>query len=552
KEKEKKKSIPIGITDFGDMINEEYYYVDKTKLIEDLLENKQKVTVFTRPRWFGKTLNLSMLSWFFDIRKAPRSKGLFQGLYIENSPYFSELGKYPTLTVTFRDSKALTPEKAVRNIYRIVFDLLNKMSYVYERLSPGSKKIYDSLFESSESIFLDNALKYLSQFLYEYYNQKVVILIDEYDAPIITAFENGYFEEAGEFFRNLYCSAIKNNEYLHFGVLAGAMRVSREDIFSGMPNLQANSILHRGFEGNFGFTEEEVHQALKYYELLEFADDVREWYDGYHFGDETVYNPWMVLNYLKAECLEPYWISAADNFIVNTMLDLSDYRHFRKAVPLFGGIGFRYAIDKHKNFDKLIRQNDIWSLLLYSGYLTAEGNPGDSAWLLKIPNKELTSFFEDAFLDKLGGIEKCEFQRFVTALENGRIMGYRSFSYYLQEFFLSHSKAAAGCKESFYHAFMLVLILSLRNDYTCYSEDEQSLGRVDVILEPKDKKKPAYIFGFKVAESKNDMDIVLELAFAQLDSKEYKEKLTAKGIKKILAVGITCYDNEIKVKHKTL
>ncbi|MDR3260000.1 MAG: AAA family ATPase, partial [Fusobacteriaceae bacterium] len=255
------RALPIGISDFKEMIESDYFYADKTNLINKLLINKVKVTLFTRPRRFGKTLNMSMLRYFFDIRAAEENKRLFKGLNIEKTDAWVEQGKYPIIFVSFKDIKVNSVDKNINEIYKIVFNILIEKNYIYEKLSRGNKKIFDDLLNNRDSIFLNNAFKYLSQFLYEYYNKKVIIIIDEYDTPIISAYANKYYDEAIEFFKNFYSSALKDNEYLQFAVMTGIMRVAKEGIFSGLNNLMVDTILDKNYEDYFGLSENDVDIA---------------------------------------------------------------------------------------------------------------------------------------------------------------------------------------------------------------------------------------------------------------------------------------------------
>ncbi|EFS21360.1 hypothetical protein FSBG_00857 [Fusobacterium gonidiaformans 3-1-5R] len=413
-----KKSLPIGITNFQELIQGNYYFIDKTKLIEDILQDGSKVTLFTRPRRFGKTLNMSMLQYFWDIQQAEDNQKLFQGLHIESSPYFTEQGKYPVIFLSLKDIKERTWEECKKEIKKWLSDLYDKYHFLRDSFNQRDLKYFEDIWLGKEEGSYSNALKDLSKYLCRYYQKKVVILIDEYDTPIVSAYENGYYEEAISFFRNLYSAALKDNEYLQVGVMTGILRVAKEGIFSGLNNLAVYGILDEKYSSSFGLTEEEVEQALHYYEMEYNLPEVKEWYDGYRFGKTEIYNPWSIISYIINQRIEPYWIGTSSNALINQMLEKARKEEsdiFQKLENLFQGNSILQKIQKGSDFHDLVHVEEVWQLFLYSGYLTMAREEEQGFYQLKIPNKEVYSFFQESFIQKfLGNV--TNFSALVVAL----------------------------------------------------------------------------------------------------------------------------------------
>ncbi|MDR3259085.1 MAG: AAA family ATPase [Fusobacteriaceae bacterium] len=430
--------LPIGIEDFKKIIEEHYFYIDKTSLISRILINGAEVTLFTRPRRFGKTLNMSMLYHFFDIKNGDANKPLFKNLDIEKSEYYYEQGQNPVIFISMKDVKKGTLEECKNEVYKIILNHLNKISFIYDSLSGINKKIFDDLSDNRDSIFLDTSLKYLSQFLYEYYEKKVILLIDEYDAPILSAYDENYYNDAIKFFKSLYSSALKTNEYLKFGVMTGITRVAKEEIFSDLNNLDVDTILDKFYNDYFGLTEKEVINALKEYDLQKNIESVKEWYNGYRFGNAEVYNPWSIIKYLKNKELESYWVNTSGNILINKLLNISNNEILKTLLELFSGKNIKKHIEKDMSFDNIMEQNKLWTLLLYSGYLTVYGEPlGDGYYLLKIPNKEIYSYFKTLFIDKFIGLDSPLLQDLSINLKLKKIKGENSFESTLKKIFLS-------------------------------------------------------------------------------------------------------------------
>ena len=313
----RKKAVPVGIEDFERIINEDYYYVDKTLLIEELLINRAPVTLFTRPRRFGKTLNMSMIKYFFDVKNKEENKKLFENLKISNSEYMSEQGKYPVIFLSLKDLKEDTWEECIESIKDIMHKIFNEYSFLREKLNVVEKRQFDKIWEitGNERNFKTSLLD-LSNYLNKYYGEKAIILIDEYDAPIINAFDKGYYNEAINFFQTFYSSALKTNNSLKYGILTGITRIIKEGIFSGLNNLYVNTILSRDYSEYLGLLESEVVEILDYFNMKYKIEEVREWYNGYIFGENEVYNPWSIVNYVREKEIKAYWANVSGNTLL--------------------------------------------------------------------------------------------------------------------------------------------------------------------------------------------------------------------------------------------
>jgi hypothetical protein len=548
------KPLPIGIHDFKEIIESNCFYVDKTNFIKDFLTNRTKVTLFTRPRRFGKTLNMSMLSYFFDIQNAKENKKLFYGLNIEKAESWKEQGQYPVIFVSFKDVKKNTLKESIDEVYQIIFSVLNKESYIYEKLPRGSKKIFDNLFDNRDSIFLNNSLKYLSQFLYEYYNKKVIVIIDEYDTPIISAHENGYYTEAIKFFRDLYSAVMKDNIYLQFGAMTGIVRVAKEGIFSGLNNPDVYTILEEKFANSFGLTENDVYSALKEYNLESNIEGVKTWYNGYKFANYELYNPWSIIKYLNTQKLDAYWVNTSDNYLIKEVLNISNKDIYTDLVDLFNGKEIDKYIDKEMVFEDLDDQDSLWTLLLFSGYLTIvkETNIKEK-YTLKIPNNEIYAFFKKSFMKTFIKNKSSYFNDVLESLKNGIITGSDSFEDKLKDIFLTYmSYYDAKNDENSYHNFILGITVGFAGEYITHSNIESGKGRPDLILQPIENSKTGYIFEFKIADSVENLDKKLDEGIKQIVDNYYGNFLYKNGIGNIIGIAIAFCGKELKVKYKML
>ena len=540
-----KKPLPIGIDDFKTIIEEDYYYADKTKMIESLLDDGAGVTLFTRPRRFGKTLNMSMLNYFFNLKNKEENRKLFENLYISKSKYMDQQGEYPVIYLSFKDIKALNWEKCYYLTRRLITYLYNEFEFLREKLNKKDLSDFDKVWLDEEGADWENSLKNLLRYLYEYHNKKVVVLIDEYDTPIVSGYNNGYKKEVLALYRSLYSTVLKSNAHLQFSVMTGILRIAKEGIFSGLNNLKVNSIFSEKYSEYYGMTEEEVLEGLKYYNLEYEINDVKDWYDGYQFGNIEVYNPWSIINFLDNGKLKPYWQGTAGNETINELLDRGNKEIFDDLEKLFRKETVYKKIRDFTEFTADI--NEIWELFLYSGYLTTSGEQRDKEHPIRIPNREIMEFFEDRFIDRFTG----NYQKFSDTIRYLRAGNIEKFGEILQnEVISSLSYFDTDKDEKYYKVFLIGIFVALMNDYVRLSERESGYGRADLILEPKKKENPGYIFEFKVAKSEEDLESYAEEGFEQIKEKKYDTELINHGVIEIIYIGLAFYKKKLKMKYE--
>lgn len=540
-----KKPLPIGIDDFKTIIEEDYYYADKTKMIERLLDDGAGVTLFTRPRRFGKTLNMSMLNYFFNLKNKEENRKLFENLYISKSKYMNQQGEYPVIYLSFKDIKALNWEKCYYLTRRLITYLYNEFEFLREKLNKKDLSDFDKVWLDEEGADWENSLKNLLRYLYEYHNKKVVVLIDEYDTPIVSGYNNGYKKEVLDLYRSLYSTVLKSNMHLQFSVMTGILRIAKEGIFSGLNNLQVYNIFEKNFSEYYGLTEEEVLEGLEYYNLEYEINDVKDWYDGYQFGNTEVYNPWSIINFLKNGKLKPYWQGTAGNETINELLDRGNRELFDDLEKLFRR---EIVYKKIRDFTEFTDDiNEIWELFLYSGYLTTSGEEKDREYPLRIPNREIMEFFEDRFIDRFTG----NYQKFSDTIRYLRAGNIEKFGEILQnEVISSLSYFDTDKDEKYYKVFLIGIFVALMNDYVRLSERESGHGRADLILEPKKKENPGYIFEFKVANSEEELESYAEEGFEQIKEKKYDTELINHGVTEIIYIGLAFYKKKLKMKYE--
>ena len=554
----RKKAVPVGIEDFERIVREDYYYVDKTLLIEKLLINRAPVTLFTRPRRFGKTLNMSMLKCFFDVKNKEENKKLFENLKIYNSEYMSEQGKYPVIFISLKDLKGDTWEKCFENLKKTMYKIFNKYEFVREKLNIVEKREFDKIWEmrDSEESFKTSLLD-LSNYLNKYYGEKVIILIDEYDAPIINAFDKGYYNEAINFFQTFYSSALKTNNSLKYGVLTGITRIIKEGIFSGLNNLYVNTILSKDYSEYFGLLENEVIEMLEYFDMKYKIEEVREWYNGYIFGESKVYNPWSIVNYVREKEIKAYWANVSGNTLLENMLDHAGESVYDDLKRFTDGESIEKYISDGTTIKSLLNNDDeIWQLLLYSGYLTKDEKQKEidvtseytDVYNLRIPNKEIRKYFGNMFLNKFFGTE-VKTNILIKALENGDIKKFEKTLGEIMINMLSHFDLDKEM-EKIYQVFMIGLVGFLMGKYEIISNDESGYGRYDLAMIPIKSNEKAYLMEFKISKTKKGMEERAEKALKQIDEKKYDTKLKARGIKNILKIGVAFYGKEVKVVFK--
>ena len=541
-----KKGIGIGIEDFREIIKEDCYYFDKTNYIEELIKDKTKIKLFTRPRRFGKTLNMSTLKYFFDIRNAEENRKLFKDLYIEKSEYFKEQGQYPTVFITMKDLKKNTWEECFFEMKVLLRELYEEFSFVQEKLSENEKVQYDKILSKAEDAEYGKSLKNLTNYLYRYYQKEVVVLIDEYDNPLIAANRKGYYKEAINFFRDFLSSTLKTNLYLKTGILTGIVQVAKEGIFSGLNNIRTYNIFKKDFDTFFGLTEKEVEKVLKYFELEYEIEDVKKWYDGYIFGDKEIYNPWSILNYVKEKELHAYWVNTSDNALIYDNLENSTIDVFNDLETLFNGKEIKKEISPFFTFEELSKFDGIWQLMVYSGYLKISEKLGNDEYSLKIPNYEIQTFFRKGFIDKFL-VSENQFNPMMRALLDGNI---KEFEERLQNIFLLNTSFHDLKGEKVYHSLFLGMLIWLRDRYEVTSEGERGHGRYDALLTPLNKISPAFIFEFKVSKTIKGLNAKAEEALKQIKEKKYDAGLKEKEISKVYRIGIAFKGKNVKVKYE--
>ena len=558
-----KKKLSIGISNFKEIIEDEYYYFDKTEFIENLFEEVSKIKLFTRPRRFGKTLNMSMIKYFFDIENKDGNKKLFENLKISENEYFEKQGTAPVISISFRNYDESSWGNGFEMIKNTISDLYDEFEFVKENLSARKKEKYDSiLFNRATEATWKLSLLDLTKYLYEYYGRKVVVLIDEYDQPIIDSYVKGYYQEAISFFKTFYGVVLKDNNYLEMGIMTGILRVAKENIFSGLNNLRVHTILDNRFTEYFGITESEVEQALKDFDLEFELKDVQRWYNGYLFGDIKVYNPWSIINFLNDEKLKPYWVNTSGNELIKLYLKKLKNEIFDDFSKLLNKKAILKRIDDNMTFANLEAnyEENIWNLFFHSGYLTlAEEIQDDEEQVyLKIPNEEILKMFSKMFIE-IYFENYNNFYNMVYSLKNGDI---ETFKKELRKILLENVgifDVSGGYKEQFYHGLMLGIILILKNEYEITSNNFAGKGRYDLLLKPKnlEKRKEGIILELKVVNAMENLseDKIFEklenecdIALQQIEKKEYASVLKNSGVENVLKIGIAFFGKEVAVK----
>ena len=543
------KKLPIGLSDFKELIEENYYYFDKTNLIDEVIKDGSKVKLFARPRRFGKTLNMSMLKYFFDIKEAEENRKLFKDLYIEKTENFKEQGQYPVIFLSLKDLKARTWEEMERGIKNLLQEVFSEHKYLIKELDEFDLSILKKIINKEVELEgLKSSLKFLTKILYEKYNKKVVVLIDEYDAPLVSAYHNKYYEKAKDFFKTFYSSVLKDNAYLQMGVMTGIIRVIKAGIFSDLNNLNTYTILSDFYPNCYGLTEEEVKKSLIDYNLEYEMGDVKDWYDGYRFGKSEVYNPWSILNFLHAKELRAYWVDTSGNDLINDVLKIVRKDIIRDLKKLFDGEGLKQNLSGTSDLSRLLSEEEIWELMLFSGYLTVEEKIDEDYYILRLPNKEVRRLFKRTFIERYFG-RGNKLIDLMEALTENRIEDYEET---LQDILLksvSYNDTKKG-NEAFYHGFILGMSLYLEGEYIVKSNIESGLGRYDVSIEPKNKNKRGYILEFKATDNVDKLEEISKEALKQIEEGKYSSTLRQTNTKEILYLGIAFCGKQIKVSYK--
>ena len=555
-----KKRIAIGVSDFREMLTGAYYYVDKTLFIKDVLEDGSKVILLPRPRRFGKTLNMSMLTYFFE-KSAIDNSALFENLAIsQHSDCMDKQGQYPVIYLTFKDLKHNTWEVTYdslveviykeynRHLYLLDSPVLNEMDKIYfnrVRLDQGSEADYTS------------SIRNLAELLSKHNGKKTIILIDEYDVPIQQAYLKKYYDQLISFLRNFMTAALKDNNYLEKAVLTGVMRVARESLFSGLNNLSVQTLLNRSYSKHFGFIETEVEELLNYYGIESQLEEVRNWYNGYIFGNTVVYNPWSVLQYTQnwEEGLQPYWVNTSDNEIVHRLISRGGPALKMELEDLLQGTPVVKTINQNISMGE-VEKNDqnVWSFLLFSGYLKPLSRDiidGEMICSLAIPNREVQTIYRDIVKSWFNDTVHSDFLRtMLKSLTSGQIEVFAShFKEYVQSSF-SYFDTGGKVPEKIYHAFVLGLLVGLRPNYEIKSNREGGYGRYDVMVIPQDTSQAGIIIEFKSVEPEEvkDLEQAAQQALQQIEAKGYQQELFERGIHKIIKLGIVFRGKEVLVK----
>ena len=529
------KKIPIAVEDFKKIIEENYYYIDKTKIIEDILNDGAEVKLFCRPRRFGKTLNMSTLNYFFNIENKDDNRKLFNGLYIENCPVIEEQGKYPVIFLSMKGLGGLNWEVAFSGIKSKIKELFRKYIFLSETLDKYTLIEFEKyLINDFDEATTRKALKFLTEILYKHYHQKVVILIDEYDSPIMSAYENGYYNEMRDFLKAFYGEVLKTNEYLQLGILTGIIRVAQAGIFSDLNNFISYTTLNDEYSQSFGLVEDEVKAMLDYYKIGYEMLEVKKWYDGYSFGKTDIYNPWSILNFVQFKELKSYWINTSSNFMIRELLEHTGEEGLKTLERIFNREEVAVRITENVRFGNNLSASEVWELMLYSGYLTINGRLDDGRYLVRIPNMEITNFFKDEFLTIVfGNYDKVD--RLRDALRDKNI---EQLNKSIEELVLYTMSSHDITKyyENPYHMLLLGFFYALDGYYLPKSNMEAGYGRADIILFPRDKTKAGYILELKRAYTKKPEKEV-EKALQQIEDNKYYVELERYGAKEIIKLG---------------
>ena len=548
--------LPVGIENFKEMIEKGYYYVDKTLLIQDLMDLKGKVTLFTRPRRFGKTLNMSMLRYFFERSDEDR-RTLFEGTKIMEAGeiYKKEMGRYPVISLSFKSMKQASYEDAFYCIKEEIAREYKRHSNIAEQLdSKQEQKKYQRFMDrNAEPEEYLTALQFLSECLCSCYEKRTVILIDEYDVPLENSYFCGFYNEMVSFIRSLFESALKTNDTLEFAVITGCLRISKESIFTGLNNLNIISILDRSYAEHFGFTQSEVDQMLSHYGLEQKRETVKIWYDGYQFGDTEVYNPWSVINYINScyknrnEFCRPYWSNTSSNSIVRTLVEKADLSVRQEIEALIAGNTIEKPVHEDITYDDMdSTQDNLWNFLLFTGYLkkVKERQNGETIYMeMAIPNTEVLYIYKNTVLRWFEDqIKAKELLPFYDSILNGEC---EKIAEILSEN-LMETISFYDYQESYYHGFLAGMLKNMGN-YIVLSNREAGNGRPDILIKHPSVRGKAGIIEIKTAKTYQQLEEKCREALRQIEDHKYEEILKQEGYQDILKYGIAFYKKECMV-----
>ena len=548
--------LPVGIENFEDIRRSGFYYIDKTMFIEQFLNTWSEVTLFTRPRRFGKTLGMSMLRSFFEIGT---DKSLFDGLYISQNKALCDehMGKYPVIFLTLKGVEGLTFADAKMMLKSILSTEMDRHYYLKtsDALTDEDKAYFVKMLTGTDEN-INDSLRKLSQLLYKHYGKKVVILIDEYDVPLDKAYQNGYYHEMVSLIRGLFGQALKTNDYLQFAILTGCLRISKESIFTGLNNFKVLSIMDARFDEQFGFTDSEVEELLAAYNLDSHFTEIKEWYDGYHFGNADVYCPWDVINYVDLLRFEPtakpqdFWSNSSGNALVRRFIDKADVQTKDEIERLIAGEYIEKEISQELTYDEIDKSiANLWSVLFTTGYLTKQGVTDDGKVRLSIPNREIKNLFikkiREWFSDTTANDGKTLEQFCNAFVEKDTEKIEQLFGDYLwNTISIRDTAVAKDKKENFYHGILLGL-LGYKASWLIKSNTESGTGYSDILVEVPNNRT-GIVIELKYAEN-GDMDAACDEALNQIEEKSYVDKLKQDGMRNFIKYGIACFKKDCKV-----
>ena len=550
--------IGIGESDFRGLRIRNNYYIDKTMYIKDIIDNQCRVILITRPRRFGKTLNMSMLRYYFDC-DVKFSKEIFEGLKImeQDEKYTSKLGAYPCLYLTLKDVNDSNYEKMILGLKTAILDMYREHRYLLEsdKIYEDEKaKIMDILYAREDEVALKNSIREISGYLYRYYNKPVMLFIDEYDVPIQSAYVEGYYEEAIKFLKTFYGTTFKDNPYLEKTVLTGVSRVAKESIFSGANNFKVFTVLDKEFADDFGITSEEMDKVISDFDVQDDKEEIKKWYDGYRIGNvEGIYNPWSILNYLTDKELKPYWVNTSPNDLIK--LTLKNSTTVKEKIER---LLRDETIEVPINLETIIvgienNEDNIWGLMLGTGYLKIVETVDlvEGIYKVQLPNYEIKSLFQgivrDWFNDKVPGNNLKSILKDLIELNLSEFE--KKFNRLVREMF-SYMDVGEDTAENFYHAFVLGMLVGLKDSYYVNSNRESGMGSYDIMLEPQDKNGNSFIIEFKVADDMEESTIeeVIENAKKQIEERDYESNLREIGFTNITKMVFAFKGKESKMK----
>ena len=551
------QGIGIGISDFKVLRLRNNYFIDKSMYIKDIIDNQSGVVLITRPRRFGKTLNMSMLRYYFNIMEK-NNKELFNGLKImeQDKKYTSKLGFYPVIYLTLKDAGLMNYEYMIMQMKTIMMEMFYEHRYILEsdKIADGEKNIFKRILNAEATdIDLINSLKILSKMLYVYYDKPVILLIDEYDVPIQAAYVEGYYEDAIKFLKTFYGTTFKDNPYLEKAILTGVSRIAKESLFSGMNNFKVYTIMDNEFADDFGITEDEMKKIIKDFNIQDEEKEIKKWYDGYKIGNvEGIYNPWSILNYLTDKELKPYWVNTSSNDLIKRILEKSatlkeQMERLLKDEAIEATIDLETIIVGIEN-----KEENIWGLMLQTGYLKVEETVSleERRYKVKLPNNEIKDLIRgiirEWFSNKVLGNDLRSILQDLVSLNLKEFE--KKFRVLVEEMF-SYMDVGKNTAENFYHAFVLGILVGLKDTYYVNSNRESGFGRYDIMLEPKDKNGNSFIMEFKVMENMEEKTIedTIENAKKQIEEKRYEENLKERGFTNITKMVYAFNGKEVKM-----